>query len=110
MPASALTSGACQAVTEPTRPSFAVPTLCAAAQNLSLTAGDQGVRTRPCSSGTLPRDKGEAWTAENGLSAPSWAKVSAMPPTHCLVRLITTLQADTCDSHPVVVETEADRK
>ena len=110
MPASAPTSGICQALTEPTRPSFAVPTPCAAAQNLSLTAGDQGVWTRPCSSGTLPRDEGEAWTAENRLSEPSWAEVSTMLPTHCLVHLITTLQANACDSHPVVVETEADRK
>ena len=48
--------------------------------------------------------------AENRLSEPSWAEVSTMLPTHCLVHLITTLQANACGSHPVVVETEADRK
>ena len=79
-------------------------------QNLSLTAGAQGVRTRPCSSETMPHDEGGAWTVENRLSVPSWAEVSMMLSIHCLVRLITTLQADACDSLPVVVEAEADGK
>lgn len=47
---------------------------------------------------------------ENRLSVPSWAEVSMMLSIHCLVRPITTLQADACDSLPVVVETEADGK